>query len=42
MKDETPEDCWRKAQERGHGKLKLCEGKFNFDTVDFGGIFDED
>ena len=40
MEDETPEECWRKAQERGHKTLKECVETFDFDTVDFGGVFD--
>ena len=40
MKDETPEECWRKAQERGHTKLKPCVKTFDFNTVDYRSIFD--
>jgi hypothetical protein len=43
MKDETPEGCWDKAQKRkGFRQLKECVVEFDFDTVDFAGIFDED
>ena len=43
MKDETPEECWNKAQKRkGAGQKKECVAEFDFDSVDFGGIFDED
>jgi hypothetical protein len=43
MKDETAEKCWNKAQKRkGAGQKKECVVEFDFDSVDFGGIFDED
>jgi hypothetical protein len=43
MKDETPEECWNKAQRRkGAGQKKACVVEFDFDSVDFGDIFDED
>lgn len=43
MKDETAEKCWDKAQKRkGFRQLKECVVEFDFDTVDFGSIFDGD
>ena len=40
MANETAENCWKKAQQRGHSELKECVVEFNFDTVDFGDLFD--
>jgi hypothetical protein len=41
MKDETPEQCWAKAQQRkGFRKLKECVVEYDFDTIDFGSVFD--
>ena len=40
MMNETPEDCWRKAQERGHSKLLPCVKTFDFNSVNYKGIFD--
>lgn len=43
MKDETPQQCWDKSKKRkGFRELKECVVEYDFDTVDFGSIFDED
>ena len=43
MKNETAQECWNKSRNRkGFRDLKECVVEYDFDTVDFGSIFDED
>lgn len=40
MQNETAVDCYNKAQQRGFGKLQMCEEFYNFDAVDFDQFLD--